>query len=89
MPCRSIASNMNAGRAIGADRIILEVAVYMTAFLAANLEYPSDSPVSGLEISTPFLSSHYLIATLFANPPAMLATVPTITFRIRNLAPVA
>jgi hypothetical protein len=38
MPALSTANRMKAGKAMGAESKILEVAVYTTAFLAASFE---------------------------------------------------
>ena len=85
----SIANSANAGRASGAAKKILELAVYMTAFLAATFDLPRGAPVSGSNISMPLYISELLMNQLFANPPVIHAVVLEAALSKTSLAPVA
>ena len=53
----SIPYSAKAGSAIGHARNILELAVYITALLAAIFDLPRGAPVSGSSISIPLFIS--------------------------------
>ena len=89
MPNFSIPRSMKAGMAIGIARKIREDAVCITADFAQSLDLPIGSPVSGSLSSIPFSISIYLMNQLFANPPAIQATVLVNALSMTRRAPVA
>ena len=85
----SIANRAKAGSASGIARKILELAVYITAILAATFDLPSGSPVSGSNISIPLSISELRMNQLLTKPPVMQAVVLEAALSKTRRAPVA